>query len=380
MANSAFDPLRDDPFAGAPQPLAITPFSAAGGRGQQLASSSASSPWALQQQQPQEQPDDVLLMFNNTNNSHQKERPRSNSIASSRAGGGSTYSVTGSRAASQASGGSKFVKLLDDATFAPPPEKPVTKNYIQSLFHAEADAAPSSLPDWNLIKHSGTCLARISLRTLIMKKWKQIFWISYGDHTMLFFKSRFHFEDWAMDPNLSMEQREKKVKLRVDFLHLDASTRKDTEHIRGFQTSMIKGKQYKSKGMVYQFKLDKWTDQGPSINAAFGSETEDDVRELHIIMNAMLRTSPTTSLAMAQYAASRDTTGDDSSGYFGTTDYDSVRNEPNQMQAYSSGSVDGRSHYSGRSNYSGRSYNSANSNGSKSKYFVNGLKARVSRS
>jgi hypothetical protein len=43
--------------------------------------------------------------------------------------------------------------------------------------------------------------------------------------------------------------------------------------------------------------------------------------------------------------------------------------------------TDERSHYSGRSNYSGRSHNSsASSIGSRSKYFVNGLKARVSQS
>ena len=56
----------------------------------------------------------------------------------------------------------------------------------------------------------------------------------------------------------------------------------------------------------------------------------------------MLQTSPTTSLAMAHYAASRDATGaglgDDSSGYFGT-EYDSVPTDPNHMRAYSSGSA-----------------------------------------
>jgi hypothetical protein len=275
MANSAFDPLRNDPFVGSPQPVAITPFppsaaATATATGHQTAVvSSASSPWALQQQQQQqEQPDDVLLVFSNNSN-HQvsnqqapsvdktgigRERTRSsnsNSMASSSVGGAVSSSITGSRGTSRSGGSNlKNKNILDDATIAPPPEKPIAKDYTLSLFHAEADEGPASLPDWNQIKHSGTCLARISLRTLVMKKWKQIFWISYGDHTMLFFKSRFHFEDWAMDPNLSTRQREGLVKLRVDFLNLDASTRKDTEHIRGFQASMIKGKQYKSKGMV----------------------------------------------------------------------------------------------------------------------------------
>lgn len=96
----------------------------------------------------------------------------------------------------------------------------------------------------------------------------------------------------------------------------------------------------------------------------------------------MLRRSPATSIAISHYAASRDSTasagGDDSSGYF-ATDYNSIRSNPNGIHAY--GSADERSHYSGRSNYSGRSHNtSASSTGSRSKYFVNGLKARISRS
>jgi hypothetical protein len=89
----------------------------------------------------------------------------------------------------------------------------------------------------------------------------------------------------------------------------------------------------------YQFKLDKWTDQGPSINAAFGSETEEDIRELHLILNAMLRRSPATSIAISHYAASRDSTasagGDDSSGYF-ATDYNSILSNPNGIHAYGS--------------------------------------------
>lgn len=81
----------------------------------------------------------------------------------------------------------------------------------------------------------------------------------------------------------------------------------------------------------HQFKLDKWTDQGPSINAAFGSETEEDVRELHLIMSAMLVKSPS-SVAMVNYTDSR--FGDDSSGYF-MTDHNSSRSNPNVVHPYS---------------------------------------------
>jgi hypothetical protein len=63
----------------------------------------------------------------------------------------------------------------------------------------------------------------------------------------------------------------------------------------------------------YQFKLDKWTDQGPTINAAFASANAEDVRELHLITAAMIRNSP--SAAILEYTDAR-SAGDDSSGYF----------------------------------------------------------------
>lgn len=419
MANTAFDPLRDDPFNtnGLPQPVAITPVSSS--------TPGTSSAWGLMQDQPVVPPqDDVLLHFNASSNNptisdanknsisgnHDYNNPKdyisqytksadssvsyrgmtvpgptmdSNPTTTSNISRSRTASMAsaagissaGSRSTARSGGSRKVISVLDDMTIAPPPEKPVAKDYTLSLFHAEAETGQAYLPNWNQIKHSGTCLARISLRTLIMKKWKPIFWITYGEHTMLFFKSRFHFEDWAMDPNLSNRQREALVKLRVDFLDPNLSTRKNDEHILGFQASTIKVKNYKSKGMVHQFKLDKWTDQGPSINAAFGSETEEDVRELHLIMSAMLVKSPS-SVAMVNYTDSR--YGDDSSGYF-MTDHHSSRSNPNVVHPYSSAD-DERSHYSGRSRHSGRSHNSASSTGSRSKYFLNNLKATVSRS
>ena len=88
------------------------------------------------------------------------------------------------------------------------------------------------------------------MRTLVMKKWKRIFWITYGNDKMLFFRSQVDFEEWVMNPHLSWNQREKLVKLRIDFEDPNKSTRKDTEQIKGFHASVVKHKFYKSTGNV----------------------------------------------------------------------------------------------------------------------------------
>jgi len=252
MANSAFDPLSNDPFAATPQPtpVAITP----------VQSANPSTQWGLEQQgsHGQEQApfadpggqDDILLQFNNTNISAAKTAPVPVDVTQTRRMRADSHASGASSIGSRSARSGSRNNVLDDMTIAPPPSPPIVKDYTLSAFHAEVDINPKPPPDWDLVKHSGHILARISLRTLVMKKWKQIFWIAYGDHTLLFFKTKDHFEDWAMDPNLSGRQREEKIKLRVDFRHPSKSTSRDTEKIKGFQASVVKGKYYKSNGML----------------------------------------------------------------------------------------------------------------------------------
>jgi len=53
-----------------------------------------------------------------------------------------------------------------------------------------------------------------------------------------------------MNPHLSRSQREKLVKLRIEFDEPNKSARKDTERIKGFHASNVKDKFYKGTGMV----------------------------------------------------------------------------------------------------------------------------------
>ena len=136
-------------------------------------------------------------------------------------------------------------------------ESPVvgSDDYLDTLEDEEAKENTQRRDDYgaidiNEVTHSGQCIARISMRTLVMKKWKRIFWITYGNDKMLFFRSQVDFEEWAMNPHLSRNQREKLVKLRIDFEDPNKSTRKDTEQIKGFHASVVKHKFYKSTGNV----------------------------------------------------------------------------------------------------------------------------------
>jgi len=268
-------------------------------------------------------------------------------------------------------------KILDDVNIAPPPEIPMAKDYTQSLFHVEetdghehghghghghghvADNIPP--PSFDQIRHSGYCLARISFRTLLMKKWKQVFWICYGEHceTLLFFKTKEKFEDWIMNPHLNSTQREKMVKLRIDF----NNSADERLGIKGYQVSALKRKRYSSGGLLHQFKLDKWRDNGPSIAAAFGSESQKESEELHMIMREMVRISPRSST----FDGMASSHGDDASGHFSI----------GQSVTWDGNSSAGDSVYSAKSYRSERSTSSSTSKG---KYVIGNVRAAVSNS
>ena len=82
-----------------------------------------------------------------------------------------------------------------------------------------APTGSSPLPKAELVRHKGFVLSRISFRTIVMKKWKQTFWVQYGPHTMLWFRSQADFDDWLNNPYLLQAERNFLIKLAVNFVH-----------------------------------------------------------------------------------------------------------------------------------------------------------------
>lgn len=130
---------------------------------------------------------------------------------------------------------------LDDPRFAPKPKRPHELDSALTLAK-NAPGGASPLPDFDLITHSGYALARISFRTIIIKKWKQVFWITYGVHKLLVFRSSADFEDWVSNPYLNSAQRDFLVKLEIDLVE---DTKDRT--VRGYQVTLQRLKNYSNK-------------------------------------------------------------------------------------------------------------------------------------
>jgi hypothetical protein len=130
---------------------------------------------------------------------------------------------------------------LEDPKFAPKP--PAVHGLSQALaLSAHAPPGASRLPNFDEVSHSGYVLSRISFRTILIKKWKQTFWVTYGKSQVLFFRSSADFEDWISNPYLSQGQRDFLVKLKVDLLE-DVLK----QNVRGYQVTNMRLKNYNNK-------------------------------------------------------------------------------------------------------------------------------------
>jgi hypothetical protein len=163
-------------------------------------------------------------------------------------------------------------------------ESPRNKYALELARQAPAGASP--LPKADLVRKKGFVLSRISFRTIVMKKWKQSYWVQYGPHTMLWFRSQSDFDDWLNNPYHSQAERNFLIKLAVNFVH-DLYK----PNVRGYQVTQARTKGYGNK-LVRQFKLERWMDYGPTIAAAFGSYNPKEVDDLREALVECMRNTP----------------------------------------------------------------------------------------
>lgn len=179
-----------------------------------------------------------------------------------------------------------------------------TRNkYAEELAH-NAPPGASPLPKAHLVRKKGFVLSRISFRTIVMKKWKQAYWVQYGAHTMLWFRSQADFDDWLNNPYHNQAQRNFLIKLAVNFVH---DLYKPS--VRGYQVTQCRTKAYGNK-MVRQFKLERWMDYGPTIAAAFGSYNPKEVDDLREALVECMRNTPLSGGIRATGAVRRDHPGE----------------------------------------------------------------------
>lgn len=165
-------------------------------------------------------------------------------------------------------------------------EETIPRNQYSQALSQVAPPGSSPLPKAELVRKKGFVLGRISFRTIVMKKWKQCFWVQYGPHTMLWFRSRTDFDDWLTNPYHNQSERNFLIKLAVNFVH-DLYK----PNVRGYQVTQCRTKPY-GKKMVRQFKLERWMDYGPTIAAAFGSYNPKEVDELREALVECMRNTP----------------------------------------------------------------------------------------
>ena len=128
------------------------------------------------------------------------------------------------------------------AEYAPPPHVSVSARYGRVIEQTTQLPNASPLPNPNMLVHSGFVLCRISFRSILLKKWKQSFWVQHGPTSLLFFRSKADFDEWINNPYLNNSQRDFLVKLHIDFLGDMTKV-----NVRGYQVTHVRMKAYKGR-------------------------------------------------------------------------------------------------------------------------------------
>ena len=260
-------------------------------RQQYVASQQHGQHWPQQQQQQQQQPRPINVNVDVHFSGSAAPAPVVSPLYSTRSG--SSHHSYGNRSQGSQSLGSLHgggPAVLYDKTFAPPPsERPQSLEVAKSqYFHQHgAKEVRSTLPSFGSVTHAGNCMARFSLKSMLIKKWRQTYWISYGYNQILFYRSKNDFDEWISNPYLSKEERDKLVKLKVDF-----SNDRHMPNVQGYTISKLSQKAYNRDGYMSHFKLEKWYTYGPSVLAALGGRNEHEVQSLRVIMSAMMELHP----------------------------------------------------------------------------------------
>lgn len=179
------------------------------------------------------------------------------------------------------------LEYLGNKSFAPPPTLPPNTRGSTFDFTSLGDRRENKmdLPNMEKVLHSGRILGRISFKSLVMKNWKELFWIVYDYSQIIFFRCKEDYFEWAMNSHLEPSERDQLIKLSIDFERIMSHT-----GIRGYQCTVLKKKNYRC-GVLHQFKVDSMTSFGPSLVAAFGSRSREDALQLHIIFKEMMKQS-----------------------------------------------------------------------------------------
>jgi hypothetical protein len=191
--------------------------------------------------------------------------------------------------------------------FAPPPPFPTSLQVLKSKlsnYQTTTKNIKSTLPPYHEIKHSGHALARFSAKSrLLTKKWRPTFWITQAQHKLVFFRSKVDFDEWAANPYLTTQERNKLVKVIYDFKN-DAY-KPGYKNLKGYRASPIQSKFVKLnhrqqqqedqdavRKMASHFSLECWTSsKGPSILVEIGGTDAGQVGALHIVLAEMIHLS-----------------------------------------------------------------------------------------
>jgi len=155
-----------------------------------------------------------------------------------------------------------------------PYQPPVQPPVVQQQYQAQQQDTPTTLARMLSGKLHGECLARISMRTLLVKEWKPCFWVFHKPNELLVLRKREDYLDFNVNPYLTAEEKEFLVKKRVN-INANVTAYPINQKDYGLFAS----------AHTYNFKVEEQRDYGPAILIKFGAPSMSMLEDLRAAIN-----------------------------------------------------------------------------------------------
>ena len=120
----------------------------------------------------------------------------------------------------------------------------------------------------------GTCLVRTSFRSLVLKDWKECFWVLENPNLLMVFRNAANYRGYHENKMISPEERELLCKSRIDL------------SVKYFCKG-VGMKKYSGK-TIHTFALQEKTDLGPLMALKFGSPFLDEMIDLRNMLQSII--------------------------------------------------------------------------------------------
>lgn len=151
------------------------------------------------------------------------------------------------------------------------------------------------------ICQTGRILSRTSRRALFLRQWQSVYWVHVYPANLILFPSEKDFLTWRSNGGCVQAEvsNDSLIKFSINFDAMgllkqgaDKQEKAVPKRVVKYAMGEVHTKKYKKSGpFLHCFKVERWTDVGTNVIAAFASADQEEIRALRRIVKECIKIS-----------------------------------------------------------------------------------------